>query len=70
MPKEKGKIPVKTRYEDCTNQGHLVATWKSEHICLSCQVSRVCALSVAANQIGECFPAVSRCLLFTTESDV
>ncbi len=62
-------IPDKTRYEDCGNQGHMIATWKREHICLRCQVSQVCTLAVAASQIGGCFPAVSRCLLFTTESD-
>ena len=64
MAEEKA-LPNKVDYEDCANQGHLTATWKAEHICLRCLLSRMCALAVAANQIGYCFPAVSRCLMFT-----
>lgn len=52
-------------YEDCPNQGSMLATWKVENLCFRCVLAPVCYVAMATGQLGESLIVVSRCRSFT-----
>jgi len=49
-------------YEDCRNQGHMLATWKTENICHTCAAASICHAYISMSSMGDSLIAVNRCL--------
>lgn len=63
--KKETSEPDPTVYEDCPNQGSMLATWKAENLCFRCVLAQVCYVALATGQLGESLIVVSRCRSFT-----